>query len=151
MQILVDTNVLLRIAEPAHPMHPVALRATGHLRGTKSELVVVPQNLYEFWVVATRPADVNGLGKSAAAAEILLLQVLRFFRLLRDERAVFGRWKWLVLKYGVHGVKAHDARLVAAMNRHGVTQLLTFNAADFSRYQGITVLTPGEVLADADN
>lgn len=37
------------------------------------------------------------------------------------------------------GKNAHDARLVAAMVRHGLTHILTFNAQDFSRYRGITI------------
>jgi predicted nucleic acid-binding protein len=47
----------------------------------------------------------------------------------------------------VKGKTAHDARLVAAMRRHGVNRLLTFNASHFARFAGITVLTPEGVLA----
>jgi predicted nucleic acid-binding protein len=46
----------------------------------------------------------------------------------------------------VKGKNAHDARLVAAMVRHGLTHILTFNAQDFSRYRGITIMTPGALL-----
>jgi hypothetical protein len=46
----------------------------------------------------------------------------------------------------VVGKNAHDARLVAAMNVHGLTQLLTFNNQDFQRYPGISVVTPDDVL-----
>jgi len=42
----------------------------------------------------------------------------------------------------------HDARLVAAMNVHGVRRILTFNTDDFKRYQ-IEALHPSSVLADA--
>jgi predicted nucleic acid-binding protein len=49
------------------------------------------------------------------------------------------------LRHGVVGAKVHDARLVAAMNVHGVRRLLTFNAGDFARY-GIEVLQPAAVL-----
>jgi predicted nucleic acid-binding protein len=31
------------------------------------------------------------------------------------------------------GVQVHDARIVAVMNVHGVTHLLTLNGGDFSR------------------
>jgi predicted nucleic acid-binding protein len=47
----------------------------------------------------------------------------------------------------VLGKNAHDARLVAAMNVHGVTHLLTFNAADFRRFTTIQVMTPAAVLS----
>ncbi len=66
-------------------------------------------------------------------------------RLLRDERAVYDCWRELVAKYGIQGKQAHDARLVAAMQRHGITHLLTFNTSDFSRYPGITGIDPETV------
>jgi predicted nucleic acid-binding protein len=50
-----------------------------------------------------------------------------------------------VLQYQVSGKQAHDARIVAAMNVHKLTHLLTFNTADFKRYDGITVVNPSSV------
>jgi hypothetical protein len=38
------------------------------------------------------------------------------------------------MTHGVIGSQVYDARLVAAMTVHGVGRILTFNAADFSRY-----------------
>jgi predicted nucleic acid-binding protein len=34
---------------------------------------------------------------------------------------------------------------MAAMIRHGITALLTFNLADFKRYDGIQVIDPTEM------
>jgi predicted nucleic acid-binding protein len=51
--------------------------------------------------------------------------------------------------YSVIGKPAHDARIVALMLAHGVTQLLTLNPSDFARYQGITTVTPQEILSQA--
>ena len=47
--------------------------------------------------------------------------------------------------HGVSGKKAHDARLVATMTVNGITHILTFNADDFTRYAGITVLHPAKL------
>jgi predicted nucleic acid-binding protein len=38
-----------------------------------------------------------------------------------------------------------DARLVAAMNVHAITSILTFDVDDFKRYPGIRVLHPQDV------
>ncbi|HUY34503.1 MAG TPA: hypothetical protein VMV69_17290 [Pirellulales bacterium] len=46
----------------------------------------------------------------------------------------------------VKGKNAHDARLVAAMQRHGLTDLLSFNKPDFTRFTAINAFTPAEVL-----
>jgi predicted nucleic acid-binding protein len=109
----------------------------------------VPQSLYEFWVVCTRPTAANGLGKSVAEATADLAKLKGLFPLLHDTPALYPAWEQLVTATAVVGKKAHDARLVAAMRVHGLTHLLTFNDQDFRRFGGITVLTPAAVLAAA--
>jgi hypothetical protein len=56
-------------------------------------------------------------------------------------------WRRLVVAHRVMGVEVNDARLVAFLAVHGITHLLTPNAADFARYSGVTALTPAAVLA----
>jgi predicted nucleic acid-binding protein len=98
--------------------------------------------------VATRPVEVNGLGLSAAGAERDVAKLLTRFHLLRDERRVFELWHRLVVYHKVSGKNAHDARLVAAMNRHGVTRMLTFNCDDFKRYDSIEVIDPRSLAGE---
>lgn len=149
MRILLDTNIFVRLAHPAHSHHAAAVRAIEVLRARSDELCIVPQILYEFWVVATRPVADNGLGMAAEQAESELAQIKTLFRLLRDERGILPRWEQLVVDHAVQGKTAHDARLVAAMARHNTKQLLTFNAGDFARFPKITALTPDNVLQTA--
>src|SRR5258708_32866112 len=146
MRILLDTNILLRSVEPQHAHHHACVGALDELRRRSHDLVIAPQVLYEFWSVATRPVEQNGLGMSPAEAHAELLVIQRLFRLLRDERAGYSIWEQLVLSVGVRGEHAHDARLAAAMQRHSVSHLLTFNAPDFARYAFVAVLTPDEVV-----
>ena len=80
-----------------------------------------------------------------ATAELSRVQPL--FPLLTDTPAIFAEWQRLVTAHGVMGRNAHDARLVAAMNVHGLTHLLTFNTGHFTRYPGITALNPAVVAA----
>jgi predicted nucleic acid-binding protein len=143
--ILIDTNVLLRLVQPNHSSHPASLAALTRLYRARESLCIVPQILYEFWVVATRPIDVNGLGMTASQAQADIAKIVTRFRLMRDERGVYKRWEVLVTALGVVGKNAHDARLVAAMQRHGVTRILTFNVGDFSRYPGVEVLDAASV------
>ena len=124
MRILVDTNVLLRIAQVASPHRQAAKQALVALDDAKVVLCLVPQVIYEFWAAATRPISVNGLGMDPPSAEQSIQQLQRDFVLLRDERGIFPRWQSLVTAYQVRGKTAHDARLVAAMQRHGLTNLL---------------------------
>jgi hypothetical protein len=81
---LIDTNVLLRLLQPEHPQYPMAA-ATAELRRQGVDLCIAPQNLVEFWVVATRPVAINGLGMSplTIAGELRALDGL--FRLLEGK------------------------------------------------------------------
>lgn len=76
--ILTDTNILLRSADPAHAMHQEATDAVDKLRRRGEQPCLVAQNLIEFRAVATRPANINGLGMSQTEAngEIARLQSL---------------------------------------------------------------------------
>lgn len=142
MRILLDANMLLRSVQPNHPQHADAVSAVISLEAGGYHPVIVPQVLYEFWVVATRPVPQNGLGFSAVVAEQEIAQIRSFRDLLQDDESMFDAWLALVSKYAVLGKRAHDARLVAAMLRHGVTHLLTFNSKDFARFAEITVISP---------
>jgi hypothetical protein len=75
---------LLRSAQETHPMHESSVQAVRILLEQGERLCIIPQNLIEFWVVATRPTEVNGLGLSFADALSELEQLKSFFVLLPD-------------------------------------------------------------------
>jgi len=147
MNVLVDTNIVGRMAEAGHPQHRTAVDAAAAISSRGDSPCIVPQVLYEFWVVATRPASANGLGltPSQAAAELTRLKGL--FPLLPETAAFYPEWERLVTTHQVVGKNAHDARLVAAMTVHGIAQILTFNTGDFARYPGINALDPAAIAS----
>ncbi|PSB15739.1 PIN domain-containing protein [Phormidesmis priestleyi ULC007] len=142
MPFLIDTNLLLRSLAPNHPMNPASVCALTHLRRQGEQLHIIPQNLIEFWNVYTRPLERNGLGRTPEAARAEIRQLKSFFMLLPDSAAIYPKWERLVSSYAVRGVNVHDARLVAAMLVHGLTNILTFNTRDFKRYLEITTVDP---------
>jgi|SRR6185369_3797945 len=126
-------------------VQPVAEAAMVALRQGGESLSIFPQNLIEFWAVATRPLANNGLGLSVAQAELQVNNLKAMFVLLDDRPDIFSAWEGIVSRYQVMGKQAHDARLVAAMMVHQVTHLLTFNTGDFKRFAEITVVSPQDV------
>jgi predicted nucleic acid-binding protein len=98
-------------------------------------------------VVATRPLSQNGLGLSITDATSELMRLKSMFPLLPDTPAIYPVWENLVIQYRVSGKPAHDARLVAAMQVHGLTTILTFDKTGFSRYAGIEVLHPADAAS----
>lgn len=147
MNYLVDTNILLRFVDRAHAQHALVRAAIRKLRASGNSLRATPQNFVEFWNVATRPATRNGFGLTAQEAARRLGILERLFPLLPDNPAVYPEWRRLVITFNVGGVQVHDARLVAAMKVAGMTHILTFNTADFSRFsiEGIIAIDPASV------
>jgi predicted nucleic acid-binding protein len=125
-----------------HPQRETARNAIKALTARGHELYIVPQNLMELWVVATRPVSQNGLGLSIPEATSELMRLKSMFPLLPDTSAIYPVWEALVIQHHVSGKPAHDARLVAAMLVHGLTAVLTFDKTGFSRYPGIKVVDP---------
>jgi predicted nucleic acid-binding protein len=76
-------------------------------------------------------------------------KIERVLTLLPDSTAMYAKWKRLVVAHNVPGSKVHDARLVAAMNAHGVHRILTFDAGDFTRYE-VEILDPTAVASCPD-
>lgn len=145
MSFLVDTNVLLRSAQPSHSMHADAVRAVGELLARGELLSIIPQNVIEYWAVATRPVEANGLGLSVTDTVNELTRLKGIFQVLPDTPAIFTEWESLVSRHAVKGKEAHDARIVAAMLAHKISNLLTFNTGDFKRYTEINSVDPRDI------
>jgi predicted nucleic acid-binding protein len=147
MRILVDANILLRLDHVGHPQRAIVQAAVERLFDDQYQLRTVPQVLYEYWVVATRPATANGLGFSVAEAKRMIEDHKELFPPLRDERGILEHWEDLITRYAVQGKVAHDARIAAAILRHGMSHILTFNGSDFARFKEVVAVAPESVVA----
>lgn len=147
MRVLVDTNILLRSAQPNHPLCAQATRSVSKLIRQKDAVFFCSQTIAEFWNVATRSTDQNGLGLSHAEVLQEVGSIEKLLTVLPDIPAIYTAWKGIVGNHRVQGVKVYDARLVATMNVYAVEAVLTFNTDDFKRYNRITALHPSSVVA----
>ena len=116
---LADTNVWLRSVGLSSPQYSAASAALRAIVGA-AELFITPQNLVEFWVVATRPAENNGLGWTTERAGTRLKQIRESFLLLAEGPTLFETWFQLVREHQVRGKRAHDVRIAATVLAHGV-------------------------------
>lgn len=149
MAYLLDTNILMRLANVADARLAVAAQAVLELHRRGEALNVTPQVLIEFRNVATRPTAMNGLGLSTVDAEAQAATFVAAFGLLADTPAIYPACEALVRTLAVVGKQVHDARLVAVCHVHAVTHLLTFNVAHFTRMAqfgpGLLVIEPTTV------
>ena len=109
------------------------------------QLCFTPQNISEFWAVASRPIEKNGLGLSTSLVLAAISEIERVFFLLPDSLLVYEEWKSLVTQHKVVGKQVHDARLAAMARVYVVEKILIFNTVDFRRYRGIAGVSPGEI------
>lgn len=145
---LLDTNILLRIADTSSSQHPLALAAITNILSRGDKCVITAQVLIEFWVVATRPVEVNGLGWNSQLTDEKICQLISQFRLLEETQEIFTQWYQLVTTYNIKGKRTHDIRLLAVMIVHNIPCLLTFNPDDFISLLSITIIHPNDLLED---
>ncbi len=150
MPYLLDTGILLRVADRRDQQHGMVFRAVQMLISRGEGLLITTQNVAEFFNVATRPLTSNGLGLTPSdALELLEKEIEPICSALAEPAPVYAELKRLVSTYGVSGKQVHDARLIAMMMVWQIDNLLTLNDRDFRRYEpeGITIVTPASVSA----
>jgi predicted nucleic acid-binding protein len=147
MSFLLDTNVLIRLANSSDALRNTAFAATAELHRRGEDLFIGSQNVAEFWSVATRPTINNGLGMAVEDAAELVEYFESDFRIVPDSPLIYPAWKQLVIEAGVTGKHVHDARLVAICRVNQIENLLTFNGRQFARYA--TVATNFNIVEPA--
>jgi len=82
-----------------------------------------------------------------AEAAVELARIKGMFLFLPETPAIYPVWEALVLEHAVSGKPSHDARLVAAMQLHGLTAILTFDRTGSTRFPGIEAIYAADVTA----
>ena len=94
------------------------------------------QVLREYLVVATRPAELNGLGLGISKALENVNAIRARLRFLNENRAVL-RLRAPLDDVDCSGKQIHDANVVATALSHGVQRILTSNTQDFERFTAL--------------
>jgi predicted nucleic acid-binding protein len=134
--ILLDTNILVRLADRNDPEYQMTHAAIKGAFRNKRQPVVSQQCLQEL-----RPAKKNGLGMQTTAADRYIHRFMRLFLLVDDPPGLFAQWRDLVNRFNVQGLQSYDARLAACGIRLKCSGIMTYNAADFARFP-IAVVDP---------
>lgn len=148
-RVLLDTNVVVRLALEDTPDRSVAVEALKRLPGLGyTATVLTPKVETEFWAVATRPRVNSGLGFTPDETAAWFDAFAATHEFVDDVPAVHTTWRTLVRTYGVKGKPTHDAGHAAAVLAHGLDAILTFNVGDLARYRPtLVVLDPRDVAA----
>lgn len=150
--VFLDTGILLRLLHADDPLHATVRTAVRTLRRRRLLFCTSFQNVAEFWNVSTRPASARGgLGLELSVVERRVQAIDRWCRVFVETESSYALWRRLVTAHGVSGAAVHDARLVATMLAHGMTEMVTLNDRDFRRYEteGIVLVTPQSLANDS--
>jgi predicted nucleic acid-binding protein len=138
--ILLDTNIILRSKQPHSPEYSIVTQKISQWALAGEQLVISPQTIYEFYSVATRPIEVNGLGLTVQQTHSEMIQLQKAYHILPENEKILPLWIKLVTDSEIKGKKSHDARLVAFMQSHQIKQIYTLNTEDFKRFEAIIQL-----------
>jgi predicted nucleic acid-binding protein len=139
--VFLDTNVLVYANQATALRHAEALALLRQAEQDGIELWISGQVLREYLAVVTRPQG----DQAALSMQIALDRVRRFterFQLAEDGPLVRVQLFALLASHPTGGRQVHDANIVATMLAHGLRRLLTFNVADFQRYEDVIELAP---------
>ena len=140
--ILLDTNILIYSKQASSAYHAGVTNKLLIFVATGKKLIVSPQILREFYVVATKPVNSNGLGMSENDAMTEVENIVSVYTFLNDKKDLFEHWKTIVKQYQVKGKNAHDANVFAFMKTYNIKEIFSINDKDFKRYQpDITIHT----------
>jgi predicted nucleic acid-binding protein len=135
----VDTNVLVYANQFGSAHHAAATVLLRQTQVAGAALWISGQVLREYLAAVTRSQ-----GAVAALPMSVALERVRFFAqrfwLIEDGPEIRAQLLTLLTAYPVAGKQVHDANIVATMLANGVTRLLTFNVADFRRFDGLITI-----------
>jgi len=148
-EYLLDTNILLRASDAGSDKRSLARNAFTKLIHEGHTCFLTAQVLGEFWSVASRPTDVNGLGWTVERTRSEVRRWQDRFSFIDETPEVFPRWIELISTHEITGRRIFDIRLLAVMLVHGATHLLTFNPSDFPAAHGIQIVEPSDIIRSA--
>lgn len=142
---LLDTNIILRLNNADSTESVIVRDAILQILGQGDRCFITSQIVIEFWVVATRPAAVNGLGWDVEKAEQAVQMLINQFEWLEEVPTIFTEWLNLITTHKVSGKRTHDLRIQAVMLAHNISHILTLNPKDFVTVEGITIVHPNSI------
>jgi predicted nucleic acid-binding protein len=137
----IDTNVLVYATVATAPHHGIASARLSAEYGAGKPLWVSRQILREYLAVLSRPQTFT----PPLTAVQLIVHVRAFqaqFLIAEEDNLVTDNLLNLLSAIPVAGKQVHDANIVASMQAHGISQLLTANPGDFARFSSIITVVP---------
>ncbi len=139
--IFLDTNILVYASIAQAPQHLAALNAILTREQAGVELWASRQVLREYLATLSRPQTFTlPIPIATLTAEIQAFESR--FQIAEDGPQVTVNLLILLNQVAAGGKQVHDTNIVATMQAHGLSHLLTHNTADFSRFANYITVIP---------
>ncbi len=139
---LIDTNVLAYAQDELSEKHQAALAVLEDVALSHTGVVSV-QNLAEFSRLLTEKRQRR---KTFAETRAAVLEIAEALEVIAYGAETVGEALNLCAEYKVH---FYDALIAAAMQREGITTIVTENEKDFQKIPWLTVVNPFKTSAGA--
>ncbi|MEX0974750.1 MAG: type II toxin-antitoxin system VapC family toxin [Bacillota bacterium] len=147
--IAIDTNVLVYAVSEQDPHHGPSRNLIDGVAAGRVSACIFPQNLLEFYAVATNPRRVQRpLSVTEALKEMTALRSI--LQVVSPRESALDILEGLVATSETTQADVFDAFIAAQMQDAGIHTLCTYNTGDFETFL-IELRTPEELLAYLDN
>jgi predicted nucleic acid-binding protein len=139
--IFLDTNVLVYANVAAAPLRSAVLQAIITYAKDGAEFWISRQIIREYLAALTRQQTYT----APVPIERLITEVTQFmtqFQVAEDGPEVTRNLLALLAQFPGGGKQIHDTNIVATMQAYGVTQILTNNVKDFTRFSPLITVVP---------
>ena len=139
--MFIDTNVFVYARLTEAPQYQLARAMLQRASISGERMCISRQIMREYLATLTRPQTLSmPVSRDAVLNDVAKMS--RQFEILEEGTQVTTNLLILCNEVNVSGSQIHDANIVATMLAHGEHRLLTFNVADFRRYENrIEILT----------
>ncbi len=131
--IFIDTNILIRATVATAPLHEKTREILNNLADSGAVFWISAQIIREYMVNMTRAQSYM----QPVPVEHVLEQIRQFramFEIAEETTSVLDKMLELVASVPLRGKQIHDINIIATMQVYGISQLLTYNAADFKSF-----------------
>jgi predicted nucleic acid-binding protein len=139
--LFIDTNVLVYANQLHASEHARALALINRAEHDGLTLWISRQVLREYAAAVTRP-QLGGPALPVSTAVERMRWFAQRFAVADETAAVTAELLQLLGSVPAAGKQIHDANIVATMLANGIRRLLTFNLADFRRFEALIAIEP---------
>jgi predicted nucleic acid-binding protein len=147
-RILLDTNILVYAHDASSQPHIVSADLLTAAISGQFQAVLAEQNLLELYRILTNPVAMKNKPLSAAQAKELIenTYLKGVFQIVCPTEAILLQVLDLAVQKNITSAKIFDLRLAAIALSTQVDILATFNVQDFAGINGLTPLSPQQII-----